>query len=164
MAGQTWRSCSATAPATGLGTGSWGTVAGYAVRDLSRRVAGPAGVCHGSGPRSRGRELGGVHLMEDPGASTRKGCTTSLGAHGVRCAMAAATQPGAGTACYFLDGPGAAFRTVLCLRHVDGMALSGRPRRAGTPLRVGPRAAPGPAGRDRFTPCAVTTAVTAPST
>ena len=40
-------------------------------------------------------------------------------------------------------------------------ALSGRPRRAGTPLRVGPRAAPGPAGRDRFTPCAVTTAVTA---
>ena len=66
LAGQTWRSCSATAPATGPGTGSWGTVAGYAVRDLSRRVAGLAGVCHGSGPRSRGRELGGVHSMEDP--------------------------------------------------------------------------------------------------
>jgi hypothetical protein len=36
---------------------------------------------------------------------------------------------------------------------------AGRP-----PLRIGPRAAPGPAGRDRFTPCAVTSTVTAPST
>ena len=76
--------------------------------------------------------------------------------------MAAATQPGARSAATpSVVGPGAAFRTVLCLRHVDGMALSGRPRRAGTPLRVGPQAAPGPAGRDRFTPCTVTTAVTA---
>ena len=65
-----------------------------------------------------------------------------------------------------IEGPGAISSTVFCA-FVTWMAWhypagpAGRP-----PLRFGPRAAPGSAGRDRFTPCAVTSTVTAraPST
>ena len=63
-----------------------------------------------------------------------------------------------------IEGPGAISSTVFCA-FVTWMAWhypagpAGRP-----PLRFGPRAAPGSAGRDRFTPCAVTSTVTVPST
>jgi hypothetical protein len=46
-------------------------------------------------------------------------------------------------ATHLIGGPGDQYRTVLCLRHVNGMALSGRP------LRAGPPSPSRPAGRSR---------------
>jgi hypothetical protein len=80
--------------------------------------------------------------------------------------MAAATQPGEGSACYprIPRSMALELHSVLFCAFVTWMGWhypAGPAGRHPSPSR--PRAAPGPAGRNRFTPCAVTSTVTAPT-